>query len=138
MQLPKGKLPMLQHLPALVTAAGSSSSEVASAADRVLSELAVPECIAHLSELLQLMQQGKVAAAELVVRLSKLPAAKTALHVPALVAAVGADSNYIATAAVLVLHDLPCCSMAESIAGTSAATATAAAAALATRRTCCR
>jgi hypothetical protein len=135
MQLPGGKLPGLQHLSALVTAAGSSSSEVASAVNILLSELEVPECITHLSELLQLMQQGKVAAAELVVRLSQLPAAKTAFvqHVPALVTAVAADSNAIATAAVVVLHDLTCCSMAESSAGISAATATAAATALATQ-----
>jgi hypothetical protein len=80
-----------------------------------------------LNVLQQLMQQGQVAAAELLVRLSKLPAAKTALlqHVPALVVAVAADHNDIATAAVVVLHDLTCCSMADSRTGTSAAAAAA-------------
>jgi hypothetical protein len=85
-----------------------------------------------VNQLVQLVQQGSDSAAGAA---AKLPAAQTALlqHVPALVAAVAADSNDIATAAVVVLHDLACCSVADSSTGTSVATATAAAAALATQ-----
>jgi hypothetical protein len=111
MQLPEGKQAVLQHLSALVWAAGSSAEAAVDAAASVRRVLAVPECIPHLGQLARLMQQGWEPAAQLVVQLVKLPGAKKALlqQLPVLMASVEADNSKNAEAAVALIHDLAGC-----------------------------
>jgi hypothetical protein len=110
MQLHGGKQAVLQHLLALVLAAESSVAAVQAAAASVLHVLAVPECIPHLEQLMQLMQQGRAAAAELVTRLYDLPAARPALmqRLPALLPSVSANGA-VSTAAVALIFELVGC-----------------------------
>jgi hypothetical protein len=76
---------LVQHLTGLELAAQSPKPEVAAAAAQLLHGLVAAECLGHVSQLVQWMLQGSAAAANLLVEVAGLSAAKQQLlpHLPA-------------------------------------------------------